>query len=98
MYGSVAHATGSGKLINPLGDSASLETLLADILKFVVQIGSIVVILMLVYDGYLFVVARGNETKVTEARNALLWTVVGALILIGSEAIALGIEATVKAL
>ncbi len=97
-----ANTGGSGgqsiTLINPLGAGTSLPTLLDDILKFVVQIGSIVVILMLVYVGFLFVTARGNEGKITEARRALLWTVVGALILLGAQAIAMGIQATVQAL
>lgn len=68
------------------------------ILDFVIKIGAIVVVLMLVYVGYLFVAAQGKEEKIREARNALLWTVVGALILLGSKAIAIGIEETVKAI
>lgn len=92
-------------LINPLkgvnctsGNGNCLSAFLASILQFVVYIGSIVVIFMLIYVGYLFVIAKGNETKITEARKALLWTVVGALILLGAQAISLGIQATVAAL
>ncbi|MDP2651678.1 MAG: hypothetical protein Q8O94_00900 [bacterium] len=85
-------------LINPLGAGTNLPALLNQIMKFVVYIGSIVVIFMLVYVGFLFVTAQGNETEITEARKALLWTVVGALILLGAEAISLGIQATVQAL
>ncbi|MBI5405673.1 hypothetical protein HY972_01380 [Candidatus Kaiserbacteria bacterium] len=85
-------------LINPLNAGTSLESFLGNILDFIIRIGAIVVILMLVYVGYLFVVARGNDSKITEARQALLWTVVGALILLGAKAIAVGIEATVRAL
>lgn len=85
-------------LVNPLGPGVGLMQLLNKILDFVIQIGTIVVIFMLVWVGFLFVTASGNETKIKSARNALLWTVVGALILLGSKAIALGIEATVRAL
>ena len=85
-------------LINPLKAGTSLETFLGDILKFVVRIGTIVVILMLVYVGYLFVIAQGVPGKIEEARKALLWTVIGALVLLGAQAIASAIEATVKAL
>jgi len=90
-------------LVNPLnvGNCTSdtcLMVFLNKILDFVIQIGTIVVILMMVYIGYLFVTARGNDAKITEARQALLWTVVGALILIGAKAISTGIEATVRAL
>ena len=76
----------------------SLENFLFKIMEFVIRIGAIVVVLMLVYVGYLFVKARGEPGKITEARDALLWTVVGALILLGSQAIATGIKATVQAL
>jgi len=85
-------------LINPLGAGTNLMTLLGQILSFVVNIGSIIIILMLVYVGFKFVVAQGSETKLTEAKKALLWTVVGALILLGAEAISIGIQATVSAL
>lgn len=83
--------------MNPLG-TTNLMTLLQRILDFVIEIGSIIVILMLVYVGFLFVTARGEPAKITAARQALLWTIVGALILLGAKAIALGIEATVQAL
>lgn len=89
---------GTGQLDNPLGTGASLPGLLTAILQFVVRIGAIIVVLMLVYVGFLFVTAQGSETKITAAKSALLWTVVGALILLGAEAIAQGIQATVQAL
>jgi hypothetical protein len=91
-------------LVNPLGTSCNstntdcLGNFLGSILDFVIRIGAIVVILMLVYVGYLFVVAQGNDAKITAARSALLWTVVGALILLGAKAIQVAITATVKAI
>lgn len=85
-------------LINPLRGGASLESFLLGILEIIIQIGTIIVILMLVYVGYLFVAAQGREEKIREARDALLWTLIGALILLGSQAIAWGIKATVDAL
>lgn len=53
---------------------------------------------MLVYVGFKFVTAQGSESEITAAKEMLLWTVVGALVLLGSKAIALGIQATVQAL
>ena len=91
-------------LINPLntGECAPngncLMNFLNRILEFVIRIGTVVVVLMTVYVGYLFVVAQGNSTKIEEAKNALLWTVVGALILLGSKAISEAIKATVQAI
>src|SRR3989344_7519751 len=74
----------SGSLLNPLG-TTDLEALVLKILKFIIRIGAIVVIFMLVYVGFLFVRARGEPAALTTARQALLWTVVGALILLGSQ-------------
>lgn len=90
--------------MNPLGNNVCssngtcLMNFLNSILKLVIQIGAVVVVLMLVYVGFLFVVAQGNESKLTTAKNALLWTVIGALVLLGAQAIASGIQATIQAL
>jgi len=86
-------STGSG-LTNPLCGINSLKELLNAVLGAVVQIGSIILVLALVYVGFLFVVAQGNEEKIRDARSALLWTVIGGLILLGASAIGLVIEST----
>ena len=110
--GSVAYAqvgdtpgnigTDSGiKLLNPLGidgGPTSLSQFLVRILDFVVAVGAVVVAFMMVYVGYMFVMARGNPGEITKAKDALVWTVIGALIVLGSKAIAVGILATVEAL
>jgi hypothetical protein len=90
--------TSATTLINPLQGGATLQGFLQQILQFVVKIGAIVVVLMLVFVGYKFVVAQGEPAKIAEARSMLLWTIVGALILLGAQALALGIQATVNAL
>lgn len=101
-----ADTTGQNvKLINPLnlgpGDCSANNTcvsvFLTNVLKFVVQIGSIVVILMLVYVGFKFVTAQGKPGEIEAAKGMLLWTVIGALVLLGAQAIAMGIQATVEA-
>ena len=91
--------TGSNvTLINPLKSGTSLTGLLSDILKFFIEIGAIVVVLMLVFVGFKFVAAQGNAGEIEKARGMLLWTVIGALILLGAQAIAMGVQATVSAL
>jgi len=91
------------RLVNPLGSNNCvggdcLMTFLLAILDVVTRIGFIVVILMTVFVGYKFVAAQGNESKITETKEMLLWTVIGALILLGAKAIALGIQATAQSL
>lgn len=87
----------TGKLYNPLG-TTDIWTLMLDILDFIIQIGAIIIVFMMVYVGFLFVTAQGDTAKLTTARQALLWTVIGALILLGAEAITIGICETAKAL
>jgi len=90
---------GSGsQFYNPLSTGTSLTALLAGILQLVIRIGTVAIILMLVYVGFSYVTARGNPGAIQKAHQALLWTVVGGLILLGSAALAQGICATVVSL
>ncbi|MEK7099926.1 MAG: hypothetical protein AAB883_02195 [Patescibacteria group bacterium] len=86
--------TGGG-LQNPLQNINSLPELVDAILTAIVRIGGIVLVLALVYVGFLFVAAQGNEEKIRNARSALLWTVIGGLILLGATAISAVIKGTV---
>ncbi len=90
-------AVGGGTLLNPLGVD-SLEDLLTAVLGAVVQIGSIFLVLALVWVGFLFVFAQGNEEKIKTARQALFWTIIGGLVLLGAQAISMVIQATAEAL
>lgn len=90
-------AQGQGTLVNPLR-AQNIQQLLGIILGGLVQIGTIILVLMLVWVGFLFVFAQGSEEKVREARAALMWTVIGGLVLLGARAIATLLEATVNAL
>lgn len=89
--------SGTDTLYNPLG-TTDLWTLAYKILDFLIRIGAVVVVFMVVYVGFRFITAQGNETALGEAKKILLWTIVGALILLGAKAITLGVCETVKAL
>lgn len=88
----------SGGLVNPLNNVCSLNDFLDAILKGVIEIGTIILIMMLVYVGFLFVAARGNAEKLQSAKSALVWTVIGGLILLGATAIQMVITETVESL
>jgi hypothetical protein len=86
-------------LVNPLGSGTSIMSFLLSILNIITTtVGPVIVILMLVFVGFKFVTAQGEPGKITEARQMLLWTVVGALILLGAKVIAIGICQTTNAL
>lgn len=79
---------------NPLKYN-SLEALLKGVLQSLITIGSILLTLALVWVGFKFVAARGNEEAISKARTALMWTVIGGLILLGATAIETVISSTV---
>ena len=90
-------AAGSSGLCNPLGYS-DLTTFLQKLLQLVAQIGFPVIVLFMVYVGFQYVTASGNPEKLKKLHSYLLWTVVGALIVLGAEALSLAIQATVNQL
>lgn len=89
--------TGGG-LKNPLNNINSLPDFMNAILDGVIQLGSILLLLAIVYVGFLFVKAQGKEEEIKNARDALMWTVIGGLILLGAKTIGLVISSTVGAL
>jgi len=82
---------------NPI-NVGNLTDLIKTILTGVIKIGIPIVALALIYSGFLFVFAQGKSDKLTIAKNALLYSLIGAAILLGSWAIAQLISNTVLAL
>lgn len=88
----------SGKICNPLGTDTTLPELIQKILEGVLKIGIPLVVLAIIYCGFLFVSAQGKPEELGKAKDALLYTIIGAGILLGSWAIAEMISATIKSL
>ena len=87
----------TGTICNPI-KAIDLNTFIKTLLEGVLKIGIPIIALAIIYSGFLFVAARGNEEKLTKAKSALLYTLIGAAILLGSWAIAQLISETVLAL
>jgi len=86
-----------GVIQNPLQSNSLLE-LLSAVVHGVTRIGAIALVFALVWTGFQFVVAQGNEEKIRGARTMFLWTVVGGAILLGAELIANIITSTAGSL
>jgi len=91
-----AHA-GAANFTNPL-NSPTLQDFLLAILNSLVFILFPVIVIMIVYTGFLFVAAQGEPTKLSAAKRAFIWTVIGALVVLGAKALALGVQATVNSI
>jgi len=87
-------------LDNPFGETGgSLVGLLDKIFDSIIfPIGGILAVLAFIYSGFLFVSAQGNESKLTTAKTALLYTAVGTAVLLGARVISLVISNTVDQL
>lgn len=86
-----------GELCNPLKED-SLEELLRLVLQAVVAIAFPFLVLFLVFIGFKFVAASGNPEELKKVRNMFFWALVGALIVLGAQALSLAIEGTVEQL
>lgn len=94
---SFALAQEVGQLVNPL-NAGSIPELLGIMLESVVELGSIAIVLALVWVGFLFVKAQGNEQGLKEARTALFNTLVGGLLVLGAAAISQVLTSTIERL
>ena len=79
---------------NPIA-AKSISELLAAVLDIVVQIGLVVIVFFIIFAGFKYVTAQGNTTKISQAHNALMATLIGSAIILGSYAIAKALENTV---
>ena len=91
--------TGSGgpSFPNPFGNGiTTLPKFIEEITnKVILPVGSVVVVIMVIYAGFLFVTAQGNEKKISDAKRGFMYAVIGALILLGSWVIANSIRGTI---
>lgn len=62
----------------PVGfDKDDLSNVLADFIGYILVILGGVAVLVILYAGYLFMTAGGDEKKLQQAKSALKWGIVG---------------------
>jgi len=83
---------------NPLGENGpqTIPDFIKVLIKIVLYIGIPIITLAIIYCGFLFVEAQGNPEKLTKARSALMYTLIGGAVLLGAFVIAEAIGKTVK--
>lgn len=84
------------KIINPIGPNLNtLPDFIIKLIKIVLYVGVPIVALAIIYTGFLFVSAQGEEKKLIEAKKAIVSTLIGAVLLLGAFVIANAIQQTV---
>jgi hypothetical protein len=88
----------SGKLQNPLSAQGvnTIEDLIPKILEIVVQIGVVVCTFFIIFAGFMYVTAAGDETKIKKAHSIFLYSVIGTIVLLGAQIISSVLGNTVK--
>jgi hypothetical protein len=84
-------------LPNPI-EANTFQELVEALLEIVVAIGTPIAILAIIYSGFLFVKARGNSEELVKAKTALMWTIVGVVVLLGARLLATVISETITEL
>jgi len=84
-------------IYNPL-NATDFPTLLQDIIQVLIRLGIPVIVFMIIYAGFLYVTARGNPEQISKAHTTLLWTLVGAAVLLGSMVIAKVVQTTIDSI
>jgi heme/copper-type cytochrome/quinol oxidase subunit 2 len=95
----------AGLYENPIkildANGAKVETIpqfLLLLVDLVFLFGMPIIVLFIIYAGFLFVTAGDNESQISKAKTTILWTLIGAAVLIGAKVIAMAIQTTVLSL
>jgi heme/copper-type cytochrome/quinol oxidase subunit 4 len=88
-------ALAANELQNPLSVS-SISEFIALSLRVMVQVALPIISLFIVYSGFLFVSAQGNEEQLVKAKKNLLYVIIGAILILGAWVIATLIGGTVS--
>jgi len=94
LEGGTAQKKLAWSIKNPIG-AETIQQLIVQVTSAMVLVMSPVIVLMLIYSGFLFVQGANDEKTLTKAKQTLLWTVIGAAIILGAKGIALAIQSTI---
>ncbi len=74
-------------LDNPLGKTTTPEVLMGNIIQAILGIVGSIALVMVIYGGFIWMTAAGNQEKVTKGRDVLVWAAVGLFIIFSSYAL-----------
>ncbi len=76
----------------------NIPDLLFALVDLIYLIAIPIIVMCIIYGGFLFVTAGDNESKIAKARTVVLWTIIGAAVLLGAKAISFAIQSTITSL
>jgi len=88
-------STSLALIVNPLR-SDSITCFLLDIIQILLILAVPIIVFFIIYAGFKFVVAQGNETELIAAKRALFGALIGGLLILGASVILEVIAGTVS--
>ena len=86
----IQQTTSSGQksitIPNPL-KANSIPALIDNIVNYIIGIATIILPLAVIYSAYLFMTAGGDMDKIIQGRHALMWTIVGYVLILISKGV-----------
>ncbi len=88
------------QLENPLrgGGVGSLSDFVSKALKVMVMVALPIISLFIVYSGFLFVFAQGNQEQLSKAKTNFVYVVIGSILILGAWVFASLIGGTISEL
>ena len=81
-------------LENPLGTTNTLPDFIVKVLKGVIELLTPVIVLMFLWTGFLFVKAQGKSEDLIAAKKSLMFTIIGAALILGASGLSRVLQAT----
>lgn len=93
--GSTGAVTGAGgsrgaptpTLPNPLGGTTDIRTIIGRVIKAALGISGSIALLMFVWGGMLWLTSGGSPERIKKGKDAIVWAVLGLVLIFGSYAI-----------
>ena len=84
-------------LNDPLGSNMTVSKIILTFMQIATYIAVLFGVILIVFVGFRYVLARGNPTEISKLHSWLLWIVVGLAVIIGARIIVSVIISTLQA-
>jgi hypothetical protein len=70
------------------GAGATLQDFIGLLIKIIQSVGIPALVVSIVYAGFILLTAGDNEAQISKGKTWVMWTLVGAIIILGAQVIA----------
>lgn len=97
LFADNSNIAGEGGLQNPL-KFPNMQKFIEGVLQSIVMIALPIITIFIVYSGFLFISARGNESKLSNAKNNFTYVIIGTILILSAWVLATLIGGTISQL